>query len=131
MVDLTKLKNRTTLEKVRNYTGTNDHILKMKKRLDGEGFFVLTSSQISYIEENLEREPIEVNKVVNITTYFGEQLKEKYSLKNVPERIFVKLVLTENDKSFHVKGKLYQNQKEDILYQIPKTQLLKIGRAHV
>lgn len=124
MVDLTKLKSRTTLDKVRNYNGTNDHILKMKKKLDNEGFFLLTTSQIQYVEENIEREPIIVNKVVDITPYFGEQLKEKYELKNIPERIFVESLLAENDKSFHVKGRLYKNQKELILFHIPKTQIL-------
>lgn len=124
MIDLTKLKNKTTLEKIRNYSGDNDHILKMKKRLDSEGFFVLTSSQISYIEDNHERDTMEINRVVDITPYLGEQLKEKYELKNIPERVFVEKFLTENDKSYHVKGKLYKNQKESILFHIPKTQLL-------
>ena len=124
MIDLTKLKNKTTLEKIRNYSGDNDHILKMKKRLDSEGFFVLTSSQISYIEDNHERDVMEINRVVDITPYLGEQLKEKYELKNIPERVFVEKFLTENDKSYHVKGKLYKNQKESILFHIPKTQLL-------
>jgi len=124
MIDLTKLKNKTTLEKIRNYSGDNDHILKMKKRLDSEGFFVLTSSQISYIEDNHERDTMEINRVVDITPYLGEQLKEKYELKNIPERVFVEKFLTENDKSYHVKGKLYKNQKQSILFHIPKTQLL-------
>ena len=124
MVDLTKLKNKTTLEKIRNYTGTNDHILKMKKKLDNEGFFVLTTSQISYIEENFEREPMEINKVVDITPYLGEQLKENYGLKNNPERVFVELLLADGDKSYHVKGKLYKNQKQSVLFHIPKTQIL-------
>ena len=124
MIDLTKLKNKTTLEKIRNYSGDNDHILKMKKRLDSEGFFVLTSSQISYIEDNHERDTMEINRVVDITSYLGEQLKEKYELKNIPERVFVEKFLTENDKSYHVKGKLYKNQKQSILFHIPKTQLL-------
>lgn len=124
MIDLTKLKNKTTLEKIRNYSGDNDHILKMKKRLDSEGFFVLTSSQISYIEDNHERDTMEINRVVDITSYLGGQLKEKYELKNIPERVFVEKFLTENDKSYHVKGKLYKNQKQSILFHIPKTQLL-------
>jgi SWI/SNF-related matrix-associated actin-dependent regulator 1 of chromatin subfamily A len=123
MIDLTKLKNKTTLDKVRNYSGTNDHILKMKKRLDSEGFFVLTPSQTEYIQENIEREPIDVNKVVDIAVYLGEQLKEKHTLKNIPERVYVEKLLAESDKSYHVKGKLYKNQKESILFYLPKTQI--------
>ena len=57
MFDLTKLKSRTSLEKIRNYKGSNDHILKMKKKLEDEGFFVLTPNQIQYIEDNYDIEP--------------------------------------------------------------------------
>jgi SWI/SNF-related matrix-associated actin-dependent regulator 1 of chromatin subfamily A len=124
MVDLTKLKSKTTLEKIKNYQGGNDHILKMKKKLEVEGFYILTPSQISYVEENIGTEPTKVDKVVEITSYLGEQLKEKYNLKNIPEKVFVQFVLTENEKSYHVKGLLYKNQKEPILFHIPKTQLL-------
>ena len=124
MVDLTKLKNRNTLEKIRSYTGTNEHILKIKNKLEREGFFVLTPNQIQYITDNFDREPTTINKVVDITPYLGEQLKEKYELKNIPERVFVETLLADSEKSYHVKGKLYKNQKESILFYIPKTQIL-------
>jgi SWI/SNF-related matrix-associated actin-dependent regulator 1 of chromatin subfamily A len=124
MVDLTKLKSKTTLEKIRNYQGGNDHILKMKNKLENEGFYILTPSQISYVEENIGIEPTKIDKIVEITPYLGEQLKEKYNLKNIPEKVFIQFVLAENEKSYHVKGLLYKNQKETILFHIPKTQLL-------
>ena len=124
MVDLTKLKNRNTLEKVRSYIGTNEHILKMKNKLEREGFFVLTPNQVQYITDNFDKEPTTINKVVDITPYLGEQLKEKYELKNIPERVFVETLLADSEKSYHVKGKLYKNQKESILFHIPKTQIL-------
>ena len=124
MVDLTKLRNKTTLDKIRNYSGSNEYILKMKRRLDSEGFFVLTTSQTDYVQENIDREPIEINKVVEISVYLAEQLKEKYELKNIPERIFVDSILSESDKSYHVKGKLYKNQKDNILFYLPKTQII-------
>jgi len=124
MVDLTKLKNRNTLEKVRSYTGTNEHILKMKNKLECEGFFVLTPNQIQYLTDNFDREPMDINKVVDITPYLGEQLKEKHELKNIPERVFVETLLADSEKSYHVKGKLYKNQKESIIFHIPKTQIL-------
>ena len=124
MIDLTKLKSKTTLEKVRNYEGKNEHILKMKKKLENEGFFLMTPSQISYVEENYNFSPIELNKIVEITSYLGEQLKEKFTLKNIPEKVFIETLLSDGEKSYHVKGKLYKNQKESVLYHIPKTQLL-------
>ena len=43
-------------------------------------------------------------------------LKEKWNLNHVPERILVEWLLTENDKTFHIRGKLYKNQKKSELY---------------
>jgi len=85
---------------------------------------VLTPNQVQYITDNFDREPTTINKVVDITPYLGEQLKEKYELKNIPERVFVETLLADSEKSYHVKGKLYKNQKESILFHIPKTQIL-------
>jgi len=124
MVDLTKLKSKTTLDKIKNYTGENEHILKMKKKLENEGFFLLTPSQISYVEDNYNVNPIKMDKIVEITSYMGQQLKEKFGLQHVPEKVFIETLLSENEKSYHVKGKLYKNQKESVFYHIAKTQLL-------
>ena len=38
--------------------------------------------------------------------------------------MFVETLLADSEKSYHVKGKLYKNQKESILFYIPKTQIL-------
>jgi hypothetical protein len=124
MVDLDKIKSRVIIEKLKNYKGSNEYILKLKNKLDSEGFFVLTTNQSSYITEHYETEPTSINKVVEITDYLSNQLKEKYNLKNAPKKVLVEVLLCETEKSYHVKGKLYQNQKESVLFYIPKTQIL-------
>jgi len=125
MVDITKLKTRVSLEKLKDYKGSNDYLLSLKRRLDTEGFFVLTNNQANYIENNFYSEPIKLNQIVDITEFLGESLKEKYELSHTPKKILVEYVLAENDKSYHVKGKLYKNQKHTKMFYLPKTQLNK------
>jgi SWI/SNF-related matrix-associated actin-dependent regulator 1 of chromatin subfamily A len=117
MLDISKLKNRTTILQLKEYEGPNEYIRRMKINVL-HGKVLLTPSQITYVEENYTREPIEISKIIEITPYFGEQLKEKWELNHVPERILVEYLLAENEKAYHVKGKLYRNQKKSELYFI-------------
>lgn len=122
MLDITKLKNRTTLIKLKEYNGPNEYIHRLKiEALNGR--VVLTPSQVEYINDNYTSEPIEINKVIEITPFLGESLKEKWNLNHVPERILCEWLLVENDKTYHIRGKLYKNQKKSELYFIPKTQV--------
>jgi SNF2 family DNA or RNA helicase len=122
MLDLSKLKNRTVLLKLKEYEGPNEYIHRLRMNAL-RGKVILTPSQVAYINDNYTTEPIEINKVVEITSFFGEQLEEKWDLKHTPERILVETLLAESDKAYHVKGKLYRNQKKSELYFLPKTQL--------
>jgi len=122
MLDLSKLKNRTVLLKLKEYDGPNEYIHRL--RMDAlRGKVLLTLTQVAYINDNYTTEPIEIGKVVDITSFFGEQLQEKWELKHTPERILVEMLLAESEKAYHIKGKLYKNQKKSELYFIPKTQL--------
>lgn len=122
MLDLSKLKNRTVLLKLKEYDGPNEYIHRLRiNALNGK--VILTPSQVAYINDNYTIDPIEINKVIEITSFFGEQLKEKWGLKHTPEKILVESLLAESEKAYHIKGKLYRNQKKSELYFIPKTQL--------
>lgn len=124
MADVNKLKSKLAIQKLKDYSGENDYLKKLKKRLDKEGFFVLTPNQTKYVLTNIDIDPIVLNKVVKITEYFGKQLKEEYELSFTPEKVMVEKVLGESNKSFHIKGKLFKNQKKPIIFYIPKTQLI-------
>lgn len=122
MLDLSKLKNRTVLLKLKEYDGPNEYIHRLRiNALNGK--VILTPSQVAYINDNYTTDPMEINKVIEITSFFGEQLEEKWGLKHTPEKILVETLLAESDKSYHIKGKLYRNQKKSELYFIPKTQV--------
>jgi SWI/SNF-related matrix-associated actin-dependent regulator 1 of chromatin subfamily A len=125
MLDANRLKNRSTSLKLEKYEGSNEYLLSLKEKLEKEGSFVISPSLAEYIEKNFDRSPVEVNKVVSITEFFGEQLKEKFDLNHVPEKILVEVVLGDTDKSYHIKGKVFKNQKYSPLFYVPKTQVFE------
>lgn len=125
MSDISKLKNRKTLLKLAEYVGKNEYILSLKERLEKNDSFFISPSVAEYIENNFHKDPVEVNKVVSITEFFGKQLQEKFELTHTPEKILVEWVLGDTEKSYHVKGKVFKNQKYSPLFYVPKTQVFE------
>ncbi len=123
MLDINKLKNKKTLFKLESYFGKNEYLLSLKEKLLKEGNFNVPPSLAEYIDINFERDPIEYNKVINITEFFGKQLQEKFDLNHTPTKILIETVLGETDKSYHIKGKVFKNQKYSPLFYVPKTQI--------
>jgi SWI/SNF-related matrix-associated actin-dependent regulator 1 of chromatin subfamily A len=75
------------------------------------------------VENNFYRDPVDINKIITITDFFGKQLQEKFDLNHMPEKILVETVLGETEKSYHVRGKVFKNQKYSPLFYVPKTQV--------
>ena len=123
MLDINKLKNKKTLLKLAEYKGNNEYIVSLKDRLEKEGGFPVSPSLAEYIERNFNKEPFELNEVVGITEFLGSQLKENFDLKHTPTKVLVETVLGDTTKSYHVKGKIFKNQKYSPTFYIPKTQV--------
>jgi len=123
MLDVSKLKNRSTLLKLEGYEGKNEFLISLKERLLKEGSFPLSPSTAEYIEKNFYIEPVIVNKIIKVTEFFGKTLKEKFELNHIPEKILIEQVLADSEKTYHVKGKVFKNQKYSPLFYIPKTQI--------
>ena len=56
-----------SLELLREYSGTNDYLLQVQKKLFKEKSFSLTQTQSDYIRKNFNVEPEVLNKLVGIT----------------------------------------------------------------
>ena len=88
-----------------------------------EGSFVISPSVAEYIELNFDREPLEINKIIEINEFLGKQLQNKFELNHIPEKVLVEWVLGETEKSYHVKGKVFKNQKYSPLFYVSKSQI--------
>lgn len=124
MLNLDDIKGVTALATLDKYNGINPYILKMKLDYSKNRKLVLTENQAKYILENHEREPQQLNRVVSITKYLGEELQKKENLSFTPERVLIEFMLAETDKAYHIYGKLKRNQEQSRMYFLPKTQVV-------
>ena len=124
MIELGDIKGRSAGEFLEKYEGKNPYIKKLKKDYTMNKGVQFTTTQTKYIIDNHDKEPILINKVVGISEYLGEELQKKEGLSFTPAKILIEFMLAETEKSFHIYGKLKQNQKFSNMYFIPKTQVM-------
>lgn len=122
-MDISKLKIVQTLKILSNYEGKNPYILNLKAELKRKGKINLTSTQEEYIKRNKDFEPYKIDRVIPITEYLGEELRKQYDLTFTPQRIYFGFIIGENDKVYHVYGKLKQKDNLTLLW-IPKSQVM-------
>jgi len=123
LITLADLNSHSALSLLEGYSGINPYLLKLKNEYLKNKKIALTENQSKYILENHDREPQLINRVIGITKYLGEELKKQEELSFVPEKILIEFILADTDKTYHVYGKLKQNQIESKMYWLPKTQV--------
>ena len=123
MIDINDLKSHSALSLLEGYEGINPYIKKLKNEFTKNKKIQLTENQSRYIVENHDKEPQYINRIIGITPYLGEELKKLDDLSFTPEKVLIEFILADTDKSFHIYGKLKQNQKESKMYWLPKTQV--------
>lgn len=124
MINLDDLKSHSALSLLESYMGINPYLIKLRNDYLKNKKILLTENQSKYIIENHGREPQLINRVIGITKYIGEELQKQDGVSFIPEKILIEFILAETDKTFHVYGKLKQNQTESRMYWLPKTQVL-------
>jgi len=124
MLDIKDIKGLGAEELLKSYEGKNPYIIYMKKKYLSEKSYFLTTNQTKYVKSYFNFVPKPLNKVVEITEYFAEQLKKEHTLKVPIKKILIETLLAESNKAIHVICKFYKNQEEVKLLWIPKTQLL-------
>ena len=124
MINLDDIRGSAAITLLAEYKGINPYLKKLRNEYLKNNKIRLTDTQEKYIIENHDKEPLLVNRVIKITQYLGDELQKQHQLKFIPERILIEYILGENDKSFHVYGKLKRNQVESGMYWLPKTQVL-------
>jgi SWI/SNF-related matrix-associated actin-dependent regulator 1 of chromatin subfamily A len=122
LIKLDDIKGRSALDLLESYDGFNPYILGLKTEFLKTKKLLLTDTQSRYIIDNIDRDPQYMNRVVNITTYLGEEIKTKSNLDFIPERILIEFMLAETEKAYHVYGKLTK-KSESKLFWLPKTQV--------
>lgn len=123
MINLGDIKGYSAISLLEKYDGINPYIKRLKLDCLKNNGVPLTPNQSKYIIDNVDKEPYLINRVIGITKYLGEELKRQEDLTFTPERILVEYILAETDKTYHIYGKLKQNQTSSKMYWLPKTQV--------
>jgi len=124
LINIDDIGGYSSISKLRDYDGKNPYIKKLKKKLLKDGKITLTDFQKSYILDNYDKEPMLINKIVNISEYLGEALQKQEELSFKPERILIEYILADSEKTYHVYGKLTRKQEKSKMYFLPKNQVL-------
>ena len=94
-----------------NYEGYNNYILSIKNKMETKKHFKMTRAQADYINEFHGVVPKIARKWVELDEYFGQKMMEEKLLTKKPKQVYVEKILVEKDKSFHIYGRLFENQK--------------------
>ena len=85
---------------IKKYTGANNQILYLQYKTKTTNY-PLSDFDVTYVINNFDYIPREINKVVKISSDYGEILKKKYELDFSPEKIFIKRIIGEMGESYH------------------------------
>ena len=112
------------IEKLRNYNGPNPHILKLKRDIIVlKKVSLLSDFDIEYINNNYNRQPMPIGKTLKIADWYGDKLREEYSIEFRPEKMKFLVFLGETKSTLHCVIRYRQNMEPMDLF-VPKSAIL-------
>ena len=95
-------KKNTAIDLLKNYDGINTYLLALKrdiityKKVDK-----LTDFNVDYILKNINYQIKDINKIVRVIDWYGDELKDKWETDFRIEKVLIKKLLGETDKFYH------------------------------
>ena len=108
------LETNNTIELLRNYNGSNPYMIKLKNDIFSRGKTDISEFNYDYIKRNYNFEPRLINKTVKVADWYSEKLKDDWNLDFNPEKIYIKYLLGETEKTYHCLIKYRKNM--DFIY---------------
>ena len=102
-------------ELIKKYTGTNNQILYLQYKIKKTNYS-LSDFDVTYVINNFDYVPREINKVVKISSDYGEILKKKYELDFLPEKIIIKSIIGEMGESYHCYAQYRKSVAPSLMY---------------
>lgn len=100
---------------LKNYKGKNNQILYYQYKVQRTNYS-LAEFDVTYILNNFDFEPYEINKTVKIAKDYGEILKKKYELDFLPEKIRITRVIGEMGESLHCYVQYRKSVEPSLMY---------------
>ena len=95
-------KKNTAIDLLKNYDGINTYLLALKrdiityKKVDK-----LTDFNVDYVLKNINYQIKDINKIVRVIDWYGDELKDKWGTDFRIEKVLIKKLLGETDKFYH------------------------------
>jgi hypothetical protein len=123
-INTSNLLELRAIEILSEYSGANNYIIKLKNQKEKNKKFYPTRSQSEYIVNYFNINPKIAKKWVDLDPYFAKKIADEKLLTTIPTSVYVEKLLVEKDKSYHIWGKLFENEE---LYDfwVPKGALIK------
>ena len=110
MVTVSVKHRNDAIDRLREYSGSNPYILKLKRDVIVLGKSgVLTDFNVDYILKNYDKTPLTIQKTVKLADWYGEKLKKDYDIEFIPQKVRIYTLLGETDTSYHCLIKYRQN----------------------
>lgn len=123
MFDSIKACNNAIME-LRNYTGLNPYILKLKRDvIVCQNPSVLSAFAVEYILKNKDFTPKPIGKTIEIADWYGDKLQEEYEIEFSPRKMRIYTLIGETTTTFHCLIK-YRQSMEPMELFIPKKAVL-------
>jgi hypothetical protein len=118
------LLEQKALEILESYSGANNYLMRLKRQQELNKKFYPTRAQSEYIVNYFNVVPKVAKKWVNLDPYFAQKIADEKLYTKVPEQIWIEKLLVEKDKSYHIWGKVFEN--EDLHeFWLPKGAVIK------
>jgi SWI/SNF-related matrix-associated actin-dependent regulator 1 of chromatin subfamily A len=108
---ISQIPERKALRILETYDGGNNYILNLKRKNQINKKFKITRAQCDYILNYHEVTPKVARRWVEMDSYFSKRMMEEKLLTKEPTQIYVEKLLVEKDKSYHIWGKIFENEQ--------------------
>ena len=102
------------------YNGNNQYIKRLKRDIEEP----LSDFSIDYVIFNHDKEQVPYNKIVKISEWYGEKLKEDLGLEFIPEKLYINSIIGETPNVYHMLITYRQSQEKPIEKFIPKSAII-------
>lgn len=123
-LDNKPLIEQKALEILETYSGANNYLMRLKRQQELNKKFFPTRSQSEYIINFNDVVPKVAKKWVNLDPYFAQKIADEKLYTKVPEQIWIEKLLVEKDKSYHIWGKVFENEELHEFW-LPKGAVIK------